>query len=308
MFQHVLVPLDGSPMAEAALPAAARLAELLGAEVTLLHAVERGAPETVHGEPHLASAEEARAYLEGAAARAFPAGTRTSTHVHRNEIADVARSIAEHAGELAGALIVMCTHGRGGLGNLLLGNIAQRVVEFGAAPVLLVPADKPATMPAAERRAARPFACERLLAPLDGEQEHERALPVACELARACAGTVRLLFVVPTPTTLSNGVGAAGRLLPGTAAAMLDMAEQDAGPYLERVAGGVRTAGVETITEVRRGDPADAIRTAAREWEADVIVMATHRRGGMQAFWEGSVAHRVASYARRPVLLVPVKD
>ena len=300
MFQHVLVPLDGSPMAEAALPAAARLAELLGAELTLLHAIERAAPETVHGESHLSSAEDARAYLEGAVGRIFPAGARVSTHVHRNEIADVARSIAEHAGELTDAVIVMCTHGRGGLGNLLLGNIAQRVVEFGAAPVLLVPAG--------ERRAARPFGCDRLLAPLDGRAEHECALPVAGELARTCAGAVRLLFVVPTQATLSNGVGAAGVLLPGTARAMLEMARQDADAYLARQADVVRAAGVEASVEVRRGDAAKAIRAAARAWEADVIVMATHRRGGIQAFWEGSVAHRVVSFAQRPVLLVPVKD
>ena len=201
---------------------------------------------------------------------------------------------------MAEPIIVMCTHGRGGLGNLLLGNIAQRVVEFGTAPVLLVPAG--------EDVKGRPFGCNRLLAPLDGRPEHECALPVACELARTCAGAVRLLFVVPTQATLTDGMGAVGRLLPGAASAMLEMASQDAAPYLERLAGQVRAAGVEAATEVRRSDPAKAIRAAARAWDADVIVMATHRRQGMKAFWEGSVAHGVASFARRPVLLVPVKE
>jgi nucleotide-binding universal stress UspA family protein len=297
MFRHLIVPLDGSPMAEGALQAAARLSELLGVPVTLLHAIERGAPQTVHGAAHLSSPEEARAYLEEAAARAFPIGPAgpASTHVHRNETDDVARSIAEHAAELGDALIVMCTHGRGGLGNLLLGNIAQSVVRYGTAPVLLVPAVE------------RPFGCARLLAPLDGSPEHEGALPLVRELALACGGSVRLVFAVPTRATLSNGVAAAGRLLPGTASVMLDMAEQDAAAYLDRQAGELRSAGLEVTTEVRRGQPARAIRAAARAWKADVIAMATHRRQGMQAFWEGSVAHRVASYARRPVLLVPVR-
>jgi len=300
MFRHLLVPLDGSPMAEAALPAAARLAGLLGVPVTLLHAIERGAPQSVHGEPHLSSPEGARAYLEDAAARAFPGGAAVSTHVHRNEVDDVACSIAEHAAELGDALIVMCTHGRGGLGNLLLGNIAQKVVEFGVAPVLLVPTG--------ERAAERPFGCKRLLAPLDGSAEHEGALPLVRELAGACGSSLRLVFVVPTRATLSDGIATAGRLLPGTAGAMLEMAQQDAVAYLDRRAQEMRSAGVEVTTEVRRGQPARTIRAAARACDADVIAMATHRRQGMQAFWEGSVAHRVASYARRPVLLVPVRE
>ncbi len=300
MLRHLLVPLDGSPMAEGALPAAARLSALLGVPVTLLHAVERSAPQSVHGEPHLSSPEEARAYLEDAATRAFPAGAAVSTHVHRNEVDDVARSIAEHAAELGDALIIMCTHGRGGLGNLLLGNIAQSVVRFGTAPVLLVPTG--------ERAAERPFACERLLAPLDGTPEHEGALPLVRELAGACGAAVRLVFAVETRGTLSNGVAAAGRLLPRTASVMLDMAQQDAAAYLGRRAEELRAAQVEVTTEVLRGDPAEAIRTAARACDADVIAMATHRRQGIQAFWEGSVAHRVVSYAGRPVLLVPVED
>jgi len=300
MFKHVLVPLDGSAMAEAALPAAARLAELLGAEVTLLHAIERNAPETVHGEPHLGSTEEAEGYLEDAVRRAFPAGARVACHVHRNEVEDVARSIAEHAGGLMEPLIVMCTHGRGGLANLLLGNIAQRVVEFGTAPVLLVPPHK--------RARSRPFRCARLLVPLDGTEEHEGGIEAARELGRACRGALHLLLVVPTRQTLADGVGAAGRLLPGTAAAMLEMAREDASAYLDRHAANLRSDGLEVTMAVRRGDPARTILASARSGGVDIIVLAVHRRTGMQAFWAGSVGRRVASYAMRPVLLVPVRE
>ena len=76
MFKNLLVPLDGSRMAESALAAAAYLAPKLRARVTLMHCIERAAPETVHGERHLREPEEARAYLEEAAARAFPLRSR----------------------------------------------------------------------------------------------------------------------------------------------------------------------------------------------------------------------------------------
>ena len=82
MFQNLLVPLDGSPMAESALPAAAYLAPRLGAHVTLMHCIERAAPEKVHGERHLREPEEARAYLEEAAARAFPPEVEVACHTH----------------------------------------------------------------------------------------------------------------------------------------------------------------------------------------------------------------------------------
>ena len=64
MFKNILVPLDGSSLAEVILPAARSLGGHLGARVTLLHVVEPSAPATIHGERHLGAAEEARDYLK----------------------------------------------------------------------------------------------------------------------------------------------------------------------------------------------------------------------------------------------------
>ena len=79
MFKHLLVPLDGSQLAEAALPAAAYLAQKLDATVTLVHIIEHDAPAEVHGERHLTNADEANAYLTEVARRAFPPGVHTSS-------------------------------------------------------------------------------------------------------------------------------------------------------------------------------------------------------------------------------------
>ena len=112
MFKHLLVPLDGSAPAEAALPAAAFLAARCAARVTLLHIIELDAPATIHGARHLHQREEAAAYLEDIRTRAFPAGAAVACHVHEAAMADVAHGIVEHEGELAPDLIVMCAHGR----------------------------------------------------------------------------------------------------------------------------------------------------------------------------------------------------
>jgi nucleotide-binding universal stress UspA family protein len=71
MFTHLLVPLDGSSLAEQALPAAAYLAQLLPARITLLHLIERNPPSEIHHERHLTDAAEASAYLQDIQQRAF---------------------------------------------------------------------------------------------------------------------------------------------------------------------------------------------------------------------------------------------
>ena len=300
MFEHLLVPLDGSRLAEAALPAAATLAKTLDARVTLIHVIEQRAPQEVHGERHLSDPIEASAYLGEVAARAFSPGVHVEQHVHTAEVRDVARSIVEHAGELQPDLIVMCTHGRGGLRTWLLGSIAQQIITLGVTPVLLIQPDGVAATPS--------FACRRLLVPLDGNPDHEQGLAVASALAWACAADLHLLMVVPTLGTLSGEDGAAARLLPTATSAWLDMSEESAGAHLRQRAIDMQASSLRAETELCRGDPAGSIVRTARRVQADLIVMGTHGKSGVDAFWSGSVAAQVCSRSRVPMLLVPVRE
>ncbi|MFN2220751.1 MAG: universal stress protein [Anaerolineae bacterium] len=300
MFEHLLVPLDGSRLAEAALPAAAMLSERLGARVTLIHVIERNAPQEIHGEPHLSDAAEARAYLEEVAARAFPPDVCVEQHVHAAEVQDVARSIVQHADELAPDLVVMCTHGRGGLRTWLLGSIAQQIIALGTTPVLMIQPDGAAATPG--------FACRRLLVPLDGNPNHEQGLPVASGLGQACSADLQLLMVVPTLGSLSGEHGATARLLPTATSAWLDMSEESAGEHLRQKAIDLQASGLRVTAEVCRGDPAGAIVRTAQQMQADLVVLGTHGKRGMDAFWSSSVAAQVAGRSRVPLLLVPVRE
>jgi len=138
MFRHILIPLDGSVLAESALPVAEYLSRVLSARITLVHVIEKDAVASIHGERHLTLHEEAEGYLDQIRQRAFPAGSPVALHVHESAVQDVAQGIVEHQDELAPDLIVMCSHGRGGLRDLLFGSIAQQVITAGRVPVLLV--------------------------------------------------------------------------------------------------------------------------------------------------------------------------
>lgn len=298
MFKQLLVPLDGSHLAEAALPAASYLAQKLQASITLAHVIERDAPRKIHGEPHLANEIEACAYLDQVAARAFPAELRVKCHVHTSAVSDVARSLVEHAGEFGADLIVMCTHGRSGLRGLLFGALAQQVLNLGPTPVLLIHPTESGAAPA--------FACRRLLVPLDGDPDHERGLAVAVSLAQLCAATLQLVMAVHTVGTLSGQRAAMAKLLPGTTLALLDLKQEQAVAYLQQHLVQLQAAGLTAAALVSRGEPAQVIVQSARQAQADLIVLGTHGKSSLDAFWAGSITPKVVSQPHVPLLLVPV--
>lgn len=300
MFQHVLVPLDGSHLAEAALPPAATIANKLGASLSLIHVIERNAPDEVHSDRHLTTVEEAKTYLEEMARQLVPPGIAAQLHVHTAEVSDVARSIVEHTQEFQPDLVVLCTHGRGGPREFLFGSIAQQVVALGTTPVLLI-RPNPAH-PAAE------FLCSSILVPLDGDPDHARALPFAAGLARPCEVRLHLVMVVPTPETLAGREAATGRLLPGSTRELLDIDRASAEEYLRAQVDLLASSGLNAAFEVARGDPAAEIVRAAEHVQAGLIVMGVHGTMGSQAFWSRSVPPKVSARTAIPVLLIPIAE
>jgi nucleotide-binding universal stress UspA family protein len=297
MFRHLLVPLDGSPLAEVAVPVARQLAETFAAKVTLLHLIERHPPAAIHGQPHLATVDEAERYL-GALAETLPAAVPVERHVHRDEIHDVARSIVNHAEELQIDLVVLCTHGAGGVRHGLFGTVAERAIALGRTPVLLVPARPQANV--------RHLSCHRLLVPMNGEAGHEQGLSVVVNLAAEGPLQVLLLMVVPTWRNLDQSQRITARTLPGTTAEMLDAASDPAQAYLDEKAAGLRSAACDVTTRIVRGDPVAEIVSAARDFDADLIVLATHGTTHLEAFWSESVTPQLARKSQIPLLLVPL--
>jgi nucleotide-binding universal stress UspA family protein len=297
---HIVVPLDGSHLAEVAIEPAIALAARLHAHVTLLHVLERGAPATVHHDRHLTNPAEAEVYLEGIATRVAAAGIIVTHHTHPNPEEDVAGSIAGHARELDAHLIVLCTHGHGGPRQWLTGSLAQRVIRHAEVPVLLV---RP------EGQAASPFSPRIVLTALDGTEAGEAIVPAAVTLASAFDAVLHLVITVPTLSTVSGDRVATARLTPTATTAALELEATGATDYMQRMAARLDGTGIAIQTEIVRGD---AVRTMVDRVTRDpqcLLALATHGRGGFDALWSASVGSRVVNRVSGPLLLVrPAED
>jgi nucleotide-binding universal stress UspA family protein len=183
-------------------------------------------------------------------------------------IGDPAESILIAERELNVDLIVMATHGRSGVGRLLLGSIADQVARSSRAPVVLLRAGQ-----------RSPDELKTMLVPLDGTPRGALALSLAVPLARASHAS--LVLVQASRSSL-----------------------QTAETHANRTAAQLRRVGLVAEGRGFLGPPGTAIVSAADDVDADLIVMSTHGRGGRVRTVLGSVANDVVRRSKRSVLLV----
>ena len=144
MFKHIIIPLDGSGLAETVLPMAVNLAVDLNSKVTLLHIIEKDAAPVIHGDRHLTTTQEAGSYLKGIRKQHFPMDLAGSLHVHTTATRNVADGIINHQAELSPDLIIICTHGRSGLRPCPRADISKR---FWPPPTMIRNTDKDCRQP-----------------------------------------------------------------------------------------------------------------------------------------------------------------
>lgn len=146
MYERVLVPLDGSRLAEGILPFILQIAGPLDLEVVLVHVVRPIGPQAIEGTRHFtvddvaARLKEAREYLAPVAANLRARGVRITTAARHGE--PVAEIVAA-ARETEAGLIAMTTHGRSGFGRLLFGSVAEAVLRQAQIPVLMMRLTEP---------------------------------------------------------------------------------------------------------------------------------------------------------------------
>jgi nucleotide-binding universal stress UspA family protein len=294
MLHTLAVPLDGSELAERALPYAIKLASARGGRLVLVRIALGPLPSGANWEQQqLDAVTEAQGYLAGISERMTPR-VPTETCVAyghaANGILDVVREIGADG-------IVIATHGRTGLAHLVYGSVTETILKHSGVPVLVVHAragEAPAT-PVDPGSA-------RIIVPLDGSSLAEEALPVALEML-GIAGELVLVSVVSPPDKVL--IDEAGHVR-----AYLDQQEEaatrEAHDYLRETAARLQKAqpGLHVACDVRIGEPAPGIVLATLDRGGDLVVMATHGRTGLGRALVGSVAGDVLRTGTTPVVMV----
>jgi nucleotide-binding universal stress UspA family protein len=298
MYRRILVPLDGSELAEQVVPYARLLGRSLKADIELLRITEPVPPEVgdiLKGKyPHEIAAglqHQAKQYLDKLLPSAAGGGLKVTSLVAEGSPAEVIVKTAE--GQPA-TLIAMSTHGRSGVTRWVMGSVTDKVLHATTNPLLIIRPREGAVV-------VREPQVENIIAPLDGSPIAEQALPHIVALAKALRAKVTLVRVVPT-TAYYMGMmdypSAAYQVL-------LDAAEEDAGKYLGEIAARLRGDGVSIAAEkLGRGDAAGAVLDLAGVTPNSLVAMTTHGRSGVGRFVLGSVADRVVRHVGAPVLVV----
>jgi len=296
-FQRLLVPLDGSRLAECVLPVVQRSAELFHCRITLLHVLEKNAPSSIHGDTHLRAFAEAEGYLAKIAERLKAAGLQVDHHTHEAPQGDVPRCMAEHAQELDQDLIVLCTHGMGGMRRLVFGSNAEQVLTHGATPVMLIQPDN--------QGITCPFGPERILVLVENTAAARPALTISEDLAGVARARLYLLMVVPTLASMSAEQAASGRLTPRTTRHILELTAEETALFLQEEVDRLNAGNILASGRVGRGAPAAVLIDVAREINADLVVIAARGLAGLSAFWADAITRKVASAYPCTLLLIP---
>ena len=297
MYRSILVPLDGSPFAEHALPIAASIARRAPAMLHLVHVHVAAGALGVDVIPHPDDAEQhARelAYLDQMAQQISDSGTIAITTALLD--APVGHALHSYAAAHHVDLMVITTHGRGTLSRLWMGSVADRLMRQSPAPVLLVrPHDTP---PAANVDPT----FKHLLIPLDGSTLAEQILPYALSLGRLMQAEYTLLQVAELALANTELYGSEFD------SSVQERVQAQAQRYLDGVAAGMRSEGLNVQTKVVLGWPAQHILEYAHGHQIAAIALATHGRGGVARLLLGSVSDKVVRGATAPVLLCRPHD
>ena len=293
---RILFPTDFSPGSERALDTALALAQEFGAELHMLHAVVLHSDDPNDPAHHFPDADEIRSRLEQTADRRMESGIAERSadglrvqRSHRRGIS-VAPTILEYAQEIDPDLIVMSTHGRRGLENVLLGSVTEEVVRFASCPVL--------TVRSGEGASAFPSTAP-ILVPVDFSEPSRQALALARDIASTFGADIHALHVFERPIHPEIYLG--GMPLDSPDFRTVEGSLREA---LETFVRETPGRDVATSLHVVDGRAVPAILEFVQENEVGLVVIATHGLTGLAHVLLGSVSEKVVRRAASPVLSV----
>lgn len=297
MYKRVLVPLDGSRVAEAVLPFIKEIAGSLDMEIVLLRVVSLTSEEVIGIAPKFALdtpaglRQDAQRYLEPRVEEFEARGVRASARV---AVGEAASEIVAAARQVGADLIAMTTHGRSGLGRLLFGSVAESVLRAAPIPVFLLKMTEEALNAIGSTGNER-LQVNRILFATDLSDAAMAAWPTARSIAAAFEAELILQHVVPPLAIQGDFPSEIFSRYWGVARAE---AERKLGRLVNEA------PGLKTRIRLDEGRAADHILQAAAEEGVGLIVMGTTGRSGVRRLLLGSVAAEIVRLAPCPVVAV----
>jgi len=278
MYERIIIPLDGSQLAETALPYAEELAVRMGSQIvlfTVFDSAETGEYQQyqVYTKKVIGDIEHrAEKYLKKLAMKPVKVGAAT-------RVGYPADGIVSYARKGGFKLIIMATHGRSGIGRWALGSVADKVVRTTTLqPLMLIRAKGTGA------DVSQMGHLKSALVPLDGSVRSQAVIPYIKELASKLKTKLTLFQAIPQNNHFYT----------------------EAESYLAGIGTLLKDEGISTRYVVRVGAAADEIINLADELNVDMVAMSTHGRSGISAWALGSVAQKVLLGGNTPLLLVRV--
>ncbi len=298
MFDPILVPLDGSLLAECVLPHAIAIARAFNARIILLRVLEKnqanGSVQIFDLLNWQIKKTEAKLYLEKISARLLKSQLRIDATVLEGLVAE---SITEFAQSQGVKLIILSSHGRSGVSQWGVSSVAQKIILGAPTSVLIVRAHQPEVSGLKEQ----PY--RQILVPLDGSQRAEYALPLITLLARFHKSRTHILHVVKTPEM--------ARHMPPTQED-IDLSKQivarnreEAVHYLKQVKSRSHLDGIDVQTHLITSDHAAvALHELVEQEHIDMVALNAHGYSGNNQWPYGSIVINFILYGKVPLLIV----
>ncbi len=301
MFNPILVPLDGSQLAECVFPHVGAIARSFEAEITLIRMLEKnqaGAPAQLFDLLNWQiNKTKATLYLEKTKVHMQESGLRVRAVVQDGLVAE---GITEYAQKQGMKLIILSSHGHSGLTQWGISSIAQKIILSAPTSLLIVRANQAGDRPG---ELTETPVYQHILVPLDGSQRAENVLPVITQLAHFHKPQVHLVQVVQTPemarqlpptpedTELANQVVARNR--------------EEAGHYLELVKSRSYLEGIDVQTHLLTSDnAAAALHQMGEQEHIDLVTLSAHGYTGNLQWPYGSMVSNFILYGKAPLLIV----
>lgn len=301
MFDTILVPLDGSQMADCVLPHVAAIAGPFNAEVTLLRVLEKN--QTVPSAQLFdllnwqINKTRSALYLEKIKALFQETGIRTKALVLEGLVAE---GIAEYAQQQGMKLIVLSSHGRSGLTQWGISSITQKIILIAQTSLLIVRAHQYGTY--SDKLSTAPL-YRNILVPLDGSQRAENVLPVITQLAHFHKSQVHLVHVVKMPEMARQMPLAPEDI--ELANRIVERNRKEAEHYLEHLKSRSYLKDIDVRIHLITSENATVVLHQLEEQEQiDIVIFNAHGYSGYHQWPYGSMVNHFILYGRAPLLIV----